>query len=356
MLLGIAHGHLGPQDRQVAILGHLVATETNTRDDGPHLRGLEFLAQILDQVDQVLLVLLLCLPLILVSLEPGEPDDLVALAFVVRHDILDIGERAVNALHHSVILVATEMVGLLFFGLAAGRRTEIEVQRAVAHRGFDQQYRFLMIGAHHVAKGDLGADELAVGGGGQGATRTAFNLGAASFPVGHVVAHGPLAFLVNKPGILAGLGEGRQVALALEFNLLEPERSRAALHVGNGERVALALLKSNGCHNRVGLEISTVDLLAGDGSDGIRAIFKARVNLEGPAHRHIDRRLGHNRVWSLECRQLGLHRTQGNGAFLGRLHGRVVGIRFVGARVDGNLRASGGGGGLGLINTVGQKR
>ena len=67
-----------------------------------------------------------------------------------------------HSLNHRGVFKAAELVGLLFLGLATGGRAEIEAQRSIAHGRFNEQDRFRMKGSHHVAEGNLGADESAI--------------------------------------------------------------------------------------------------------------------------------------------------------------------------------------------------
>ena len=164
MLLRIADSHLGLPGHEMPGI-HVHPAKADRGHHRPHVRSLELLAQILDQIDKMLLVDRFGNVLVLVPLPPDKTDDLVALPLVIGNDLVDVLERVVDALDHQVVLQSAELVCLLLLGLAAGGRTEIETQRPVAHGRLDQQNRFLMIGAHDVAEGNFGADELAVGGG-----------------------------------------------------------------------------------------------------------------------------------------------------------------------------------------------
>ena len=64
-----------------------------------------------------------------------------------------------------------------------------------------------MVATHDITKGNFGTDELTVRGCGKRAAATAFFLGNTRLPIGHVIAHRPLPFLVGKPEILAFLIE-----------------------------------------------------------------------------------------------------------------------------------------------------
>ena len=222
MLLGIPDSHLRLPGHEMPWI-HVHPVKANRGNHRRHLRGMKFLAQVLDQVDQVLLVDRLGNILVLVPLEPDESGDLVTLPLIVGNDLVDVLEGFVHARDHGVVFITAELVGLLLLRLATGGRTEIETQRPIAHGRLDEQNRFLMVGAHHVAEGHFRADEPSIGGGGQRATAAAFVFGDPRLPVGHIVANRPLALFVGKPRELAFLDERGEIALALEINVLEPE-------------------------------------------------------------------------------------------------------------------------------------
>ena len=111
MLLRIAHRHLRFPDALPRTAHQAVAVETDRGHDGRHLRRLELLAQVVDQVDQVFLVILLGRAAVLVALEPAEAGDLVALALVAGHDLVDLVKRLADALDHEPVFQALPLAG-----------------------------------------------------------------------------------------------------------------------------------------------------------------------------------------------------------------------------------------------------
>ena len=112
VFLRIGHGHLSlPYFRILA--AHPVAAEANCGDNGGHLGHIKFLAEIVDQVNEVFLVFRLGLlrATILVPLPPDESGDLVALVLVTGNNLIDLVECFAHAFDHQAILQTFPLVG-----------------------------------------------------------------------------------------------------------------------------------------------------------------------------------------------------------------------------------------------------
>ena len=71
-------------------------------------------------------------------------------------------------------------------------------------------------------------------------------LGDSDFAVDDIVAHRPIALVVDHVReLLLFRCERGQIPPAFESGLLHPEGGGTALHVGDGDRVALSLLEWN---------------------------------------------------------------------------------------------------------------
>ncbi len=161
MTVRISDRHLRVEDAQ-ELVGHRSAAEPDGADDDRQVRHVELSPDVLDQVDEMLLVLgdRLVGAAVLVSLEPDEARDLVALALVARNDLADARQRVAHSLHHQPILGRLELV--VGSRAATRRRPEVEPERPVALRGLDQQDLRIVELSEHVAESEFGSDRLAV--------------------------------------------------------------------------------------------------------------------------------------------------------------------------------------------------
>ena len=81
---------------------HVVATESDGGNNDRQLRLLEFLADVVDQIDQVRFVFrdgLLCAA-VFMALEPSESSDFIALPLIARNHFVDLRQRFFHALDH----------------------------------------------------------------------------------------------------------------------------------------------------------------------------------------------------------------------------------------------------------------
>ena len=127
-----------------------------------HLGNVEFLAQVVDQFDEVLLILFLGRAAVFVSLKPAEAGDLIALAFVAGHDLFQLAEGLADAFDHQSVFEPFPCFRARPIGLAARRWTEIKPQRAISHGRLDQQHLLVVKVTHDAAEAQFGADAAPV--------------------------------------------------------------------------------------------------------------------------------------------------------------------------------------------------
>ena len=104
MPLRVTDSHLRFQDPQELIL-HIVSTESDSGDHGRQLRRFELLADIIDQVDQILFVIgdQLFGKAVFVALEPDKAGDLVTLPLIAGNDLGNVVQGLAHALDHQLV-------------------------------------------------------------------------------------------------------------------------------------------------------------------------------------------------------------------------------------------------------------
>ena len=274
---------------------------------------------------------------VLVALPPDEAGDLVALALVAGHDLVDLVERLADAFDHELVFQRLPLaVGV---GPAARRRAEIEAQRAVAHGGLDQQDLLVVEGAHDVAEAEFRADRLAVRGRAQRASLAV--LRDAGFLEVDVVAHRPVALVVDQPRELAfPLGHRLEVAVAQQVHLLHPEPRRVALEAGDLERVALAGLEGHVLLDRLAARLPAVDLLSVEFHHVVGTLAGTAVHLIDALLGHLELALRDRLVGRRAVRQVDGQRRDLVVAHPLDLQG-ALGGRRVGSEVDPGVEVLG---------------
>ena len=125
-----------------------------------HVGRLEFLAQVIDQHDQIFAVGFAArfVEQIVVALKPDETGDFIPGLFVVgREEFFEVANGVVDILHEGAIHIAH------VFGLGAGEWSRagwppILVEAGAAFGGFDEEDLLGQCLRHEIAKGIFGAD------------------------------------------------------------------------------------------------------------------------------------------------------------------------------------------------------